>query len=128
MTIGLFGVRVMAVPVVLSMNPPLMVNVAAAVPKAEALLMFSVPAFSVTPPLSVFAPDNVRAPAPFLMRVVAVVPLAITPPSVNVPAFVVMVRLVPTAVPRVVAPVPKLMSRVVPRPPMKVKSPLMVSG
>ena len=42
---------VMAAPLVLSMVPPLMTNVPAVAPRAEALLMFSVPALRKVPPV-----------------------------------------------------------------------------
>ena len=57
--------------VVLSIVPPAIVKVPAAVPRACALLMFNVPAFSVVPPVNVFVPVRVSAPPPFLVRLFA---------------------------------------------------------
>ena len=115
-------------PVVLSIVPPLMTNAPAAVPSADALLMFNVPAFSVTPPVKVLAPGSVSVPAPAFTTELAVAPLAMTPPSVSVPALAVIVRLVPAAAPNVLAPMPNARSCVVPAPPAKTKSPLIVIG
>ena len=51
---------VMAAPVVLSIEPPLNVQVAVAAPRAAALLMFNVPAVSVLEvPVKVFTPESV---------------------------------------------------------------------
>src|SRR5438477_523517 len=70
----------MALPLVLPIVPPPMVNVP--VQSAEALLMFNVPAFRVVPPENVVAPLNVSVPAPFLVRLK---PPPIAPLSVSVP-------------------------------------------
>ena len=53
---------VFAEPLVLSIVPPLTVNLF--VPIAVALLMFSWPAERVIPPENVFAPETVRVPPP----------------------------------------------------------------
>src|SRR5581483_3887784 len=58
-------VVVTAPPLVLVTVPALTVNVP--VPSALLLLMLSVPAESVVPPLYEFAPESVRAPAPLLV-------------------------------------------------------------
>jgi len=58
---ALFVELVMLAPEVLSMMPPLMVNVP--VPKAEALLIYRVaPEFKVTPPVKVLAWLSVAIP------------------------------------------------------------------
>ena len=56
--------KVKADPLVLSIDPPDIVNTEAAPPNAVALFTFNVPAESVIPPLNVLAPDNVSAPLP----------------------------------------------------------------
>ncbi len=116
---GLLAVRVSAPPEVLSMVvPPATAKVPAAVPSAVALLMFSVPADRVAPPLKAFAPERVSAPAPALMRP-PVPPIA--PPTVSAAPVVVTVR---TAAPSATAPAPRLSAL----DPVKVKLPLQVWG
>src|SRR6266478_563459 len=91
----------MLLPDVLSIVPPLTVNVPATVPSAEALLMLRVPALSVVPAVNVFAPVNVRVPEPAFVKL-NVLPLMI-PPTVSVPPLTVTVRLAFIAT----APVPR---------------------
>ena len=78
--------RVIAPPLVLSIVPPAMVKVP--VPSAVALLMLSVPALSVVPPLKVFAPETVHIPAPDLIKDVAPPLSPITAARVLAPALV----------------------------------------
>ncbi len=108
---ALLLLSVIGLPEVLSIVPPLIVNVP--VPTAVALLMFSFPADSVIPPVNVFAPESVSVPAPALVKL-KVAP-EITPPTVNVLAETVTLRLAPSAT----APGPRFNAFV----PVKVKSP-----
>src|SRR5271170_2111314 len=105
--------RVIAAPLVLSIDPPLIVNVP--VPTAVAVLMSSCPADNVIPPSYVPAPFKIKVPAPALVRLNVDAPSVIVPPTVRLPALTVTIRLAP----RVTAPVPKLRSLV----PTNVKSP-----
>ena len=79
--------------------PPEIVNVP--VPNAVALLMFSWPAPNVSPPVNVFAPDNVSVPAPVFVSENP--EPEITPPTVRVLPETVTCR----DAPRVTAPVPR---------------------
>src|SRR5437868_5191230 len=88
------------------------------VPKAEALLMFNVPALRVVPPEYVFAPESVRVPTPAFVRLKPLPPIAPPTISVLVAPLVVIWRL---AV-RVTAPVPRF-RLFVPAVPSKAKSP-----
>jgi len=120
---GLFMAMVIAAPEVLSMVPPLIVNVPPTAPRAWVLLTSRVaPASKVTPPLKVLAPDKVKVPAESVIDPVvtptiplstkvpepAVVKLSpappIAPPSVKIPALVVTVYPLPF---KVTAPVPR---------------------
>ena len=118
---GLLPAFVMAAPEVLSMVlAAVTVKVPAVAPSALALLMFSVPADRVTPPVRpVLLPERVNRPAPALVRV----PLPVmAPPTVRVLAAVelVMVRLLFI----VTAPVPRF--RLLE--PVKVKFPSQTCG
>ena len=112
---ALLLLNVKADPLVFSIDPPDIVKDEAAAPNAVVLLIFNVPAESVSPPLNVFAPERVNTPPPSLVKEYAP---PITPPSVNVPALTVTVRFAP----KVTAPVPRFKSLV----PLKTKSPLHV--
>ena len=57
-----------APPLVLSIVPPLIVNVPADVPNACVLFTSTSPALSVNPPVKVFVAERVSAPLPFLVR------------------------------------------------------------
>ena len=81
----------------LSIVPPLITNVLVALPSAVALLIFSRPVFSVTPPVKVFATESVSAPVPFLVRAVVAVLLLMAPPSAVLPVPS-MVRITGTVV------------------------------
>ena len=54
----------MAPPLVLSIVPPVMTKAPVADPRAEALLILSVPALSVVPPVKLLAFESVRLAAP----------------------------------------------------------------
>ena len=50
-----------------SIVPPLIVNVLVTPPSALVLLMFSVPALRIVPPVKVFVPESVQLPVPFFV-------------------------------------------------------------
>ena len=79
---------VIADPDVLSMVPPLIVNVP--VPKAAGLLISKVaPALKVTPPVKVFTPDSVKVPAE-AVKAPEVVPTAPLKTKVPNPALLML--------------------------------------
>ena len=61
---ALLLLNVSAEPLVLSSDPPEIVNTEAAAPNALELLIFNVPAESVNPPLNVLVPESVSTPLP----------------------------------------------------------------
>ena len=73
---------VIAAPEVLSIVPPVIVKVLAAVaPSAAALLMFNVPALSDVPPAYVFTPESVTVPPVVLLRPAAPARMALAKPD-----------------------------------------------
>ena len=74
--------------------PPLMTKVPVDIPSAWALLMLSVPAVRVTPPVNVLTPPRAKPPLPALVIRGVALPAEseMMPPIARVPALAVMVR------------------------------------